>query len=151
MTEQKKSYSRIMKSSSLIGGAQFINILIGMVRVKFVAVLLGPIGVGLVATYQATVQLIGTIAGLGLQSSAVRDIAQAVSNGDQEHIGRTVLTLRQMCWLTGGVGTLAVALLSNTLSQMTFNSPDYAQEIALVGLTILFANLQGGQMCAKNR
>ena len=146
MTEQKKSYSRIMKSSSLIGGAQFINILIGMVRVKFVAVLLGPIGVGLVATYQATVQLIGTIAGLGLQSSAVRDIAQAVSKGDQEHIGRTVLTLRRMCWLTGGVGTLAVALLSNTLSQMTFNSPDYAQEIALVGLTILFANLQGGQM-----
>jgi antigen flippase len=146
MTDLKKNYSRILKSSSLIGGAQFINILIGMVRVKFVAVLIGPMGVGLVATYQATVKLIGTIAGLGLQSSAVRDIAQAVSNGNQEHIGRTVLTLRRMCWLTGCSGTLAVALLSNTLSQMTFNSPDYAQQIAWVGLTILFANLQGGQM-----
>lgn len=146
MTEQKKNYSRIMKSSSLIGGAQGINMLIGMVRVKFVAMLIGPMGVGLAATYQATVNMIGTIAGLGLKSSAVRDIAQAVGNGDQEHIGRTVLTLRRMCWLTGGLGALAVALLSNTLSQMTFNSPDYAQEIALLGLTILFANLQGGQM-----
>ena len=36
------SYSRIMKSSSLIGGAQGINMLIGMVRVKFVAILIGP-------------------------------------------------------------------------------------------------------------
>ena len=65
MTEQKKSYSRIMKSSSLIGGAQGINMLIGMVRVKFVAMLIGPMGVGLVATYQATVKLIGVTNCLG--------------------------------------------------------------------------------------
>ncbi len=146
MTEEKKSYGRIMKSSSLIGGAQGINMLIGMVRVKFVAVLIGPVGVGLVGTYRATVQLIGTIAGLGLQSSAVRDIAEAVGSGDQERIGRTVLTLRRMCWLTGGLGSLAVALFAPKLSQMTFNSPDYALNIALVGLTILFSNVQGGQM-----
>ena len=65
MSEPKKSYSRIMKSSSLIGGAQGINILIGMVRVKFVAVLIGPLGVGLAGTYQALIGFIGTFAGLG--------------------------------------------------------------------------------------
>lgn len=146
MSEEKKNYSRILKSSSLIGGAQGINMLIGMVRVKFVAVLIGPVGVGLVGTYLAAVQFIGTLAGLGLQSSAVRDIAVAVGSSDQEHIGRTVLTLRRMCWLTGGLGSLLVALFSRPLSQMTFNSPDYALEIAFVGLTILFANVQGGQM-----
>lgn len=146
MTEQKKNYSRIMKSSSLIGGAQGINMLIGMIRVKFVAILIGPVGVGLVSTYQSMIQMIGTVAGLGLQSSAVRDIAKAVSQADQEHIGRTVLSLRRMCWLTGGLGTLAVMLLSEILSQLTFNSPEYATGIALVGLTILFTNLKGGQM-----
>jgi len=146
MTEQKKNYSRIMKSSSLIGGAQGINMLIGMIRVKFVAILIGPVGVGLVSTYQSMIQMIGTVAGLGLQSSAVRDIAKAVSQADQEHIGRTVLSLRRMCWLTGGLGTLAVMLLSETLSQLTFNSPEHATGIALVGLTILFTNLKGGQM-----
>ena len=135
-----------MKSSSLIGGAQGINILIGMVRVKFVAMLIGPVGVGLVGTYQATVQLIGTIVGLGLQSSAVRDIAGAVASKDQERIGRIVLTLRRMCWLTGGLGAMLVALFSQRLSYMTFKSPDYALEIALVGLTILFTNVRGGQM-----
>lgn len=146
MTEQKKNYSRIMKSSSLIGGAQGINMLIGMIRVKFVAILIGPIGVGLVATYQSITQMIGTVAGLGLQSSAVRDIAQAVGQADQEHIGRTVLSLRRMCWLTGALGSLFVIFLSPTLSQLTFDSSEYATGIALAGLTILFANLKGGQM-----
>lgn len=142
MTEQKKNYSRIMKSSSLIGGAQGINLLIGMIRVKFVAILIGPIGVGLVATYQSMIQMIGIVAGLGLQSSAVRDIAQA----DQEYIGRIVLSLRRMCWLTGGLGSLMVILLAPTLSQLTFDSSEYATGIAFSGLTILFANLKGGQI-----
>jgi PST family polysaccharide transporter len=146
MSSDQKSYSRILKSSSLIGGAQGINMLVGMVRVKFVAVLIGPVGVGLVGTYRVIVQLIGTLAGLGLQSSAVRDIAEAAGSDDQERIGRAVLTLRRMCWLTGGLGALLVTLFSKALSQITFSSPDFALEISLVGLTILFANVQSGQM-----
>ena len=147
MTQKSNyNYSRILKSSSLIGGAQGINILMGMVRVKLVAMLIGPVGVGLVGTYQATIRLIGTIVGLGLQSSAVRDIAEANGNQDQERIGRIAVTLQRMCWLTGGSGTLIVAFLSSKISILTFSSPDFSVEIALVGLTILFATLQGGQM-----
>ena len=146
MTEKNKNYSQIIRSSSLIGGAQSLNMLIGMVRVKFVAILIGPVGVGLVATYQSLLQMIGTVAGLGLHSSAVRDVAQAVSQHDQQHIGRTVLSLRRMCFLSGSIGALTVILFSNTLSLITFDSSEYANGIALSGLVILFANLKGGQM-----
>jgi PST family polysaccharide transporter len=45
------SYRQILKSSSLIGGSSLINMAIGMVRTKFVAVLLGPSGVGLMGVY----------------------------------------------------------------------------------------------------
>ena len=38
MNSAAGSYSQILKSSSLIGGAQGINRLLGMVRVKFAAV-----------------------------------------------------------------------------------------------------------------
>lgn len=146
MKNERNSYSRIVKSSSLIGGAQGINILIGMIRVKFVAVLIGPIGVGLVATYQSIIQLVGTVAGFGLQSSAVREIAQLVEKGDHYQIGRTVLSLKRMCRLTGVLGSTVILILSKPLSQITFNSPEYSTSISLVGLTILFANLKGGQM-----
>ena len=140
------SYSQILKASSIIGGAQGINLLLGMVRVKFAAVLIGPLGVGLLGNYTAIQGLIATIAGLGIQSSGVRDVAQAVGQVDQETIGRTVLALRRVCWLTGLLGAGAMAALSPLLSHWTFGSNDYALEIALLGLVILFGNIAGGQM-----
>jgi len=146
LSESKQSYSRIMKSSSLIGGAQGINILIGMVRIKFVAVLIGPLGVGLMGTYQALIGFIGTFAGLGLQGSAVRDVAEAVGSEDDERVGRTILTLRRMCWLSGLSGTVLVAVFSGPLSQLTFGSLEHQWDIALVGGTILLTNIKGGQM-----
>jgi enterobacterial common antigen flippase len=142
----EKSYGQILKASSIMGGAAGINLLLGMVRTKFAAVLIGTTGVGLLASFSAVQGLIGTLFGLGIQSSAVRDIAAAVGKGDDQAIGRAVLTLRRICWLTGLIGLLAMALLSPLLSQLTFGHRDHSLDIAAIGLAILFANLSGGQM-----
>ena len=45
MTEMTASYHRILKSTSIIGRATFINITIGLLRSKVLAVLLGPAGI----------------------------------------------------------------------------------------------------------
>ncbi len=129
-----------------MGGAAGITMLSGMVRVKFAAMLIGIAGVGLNASFTAIQTLISTLAGLGLQSSAVRDLVAAVSKDDQQEIGRKVLTLRRICWLTGLIGMVTMMLLSPMISQITFGHQDYALDIAALGLTILFANLSGGQM-----
>lgn len=142
----QKSYSQILKASSIMGGAAAIVMLLGMVRIKFAAILIGPTGVGLNATFSATQNLIGTLAGLGLQSSAVRDIAAAVSKADQQEIGRKVLALRRICWLTGIVGMLTVMLLSPMISQITFGHQNYALDIAALGLIILITNILVGQV-----
>ena len=142
----EKSYAQILKASSLMGGAAGINMLLGMVRVKFAAILIGTTGVGLNASFISLQGIIGTLAGLGIQSSAVRDIAVAVGKGDQQAIGRAVLTLRRICWLTGLVGMAAMLLLSPLLSQFTFGHSGYAIDIAVLSVAILFANLSGGQM-----
>ena len=142
----EKSYAQILKASSIMGGAAGINLLLGMVRVKFAAVLIGTTGVGLNASFTAIQGLIGTLAGLGIQSSGVREIAAAVGTGDQAAIGRTILTLRRICWLTGLLGMAAMMLLSPLLSQLTFGHRDYSLDIAALGVIILFGNLSGGQM-----
>lgn len=139
------SYSQILKSSSLIGGAQGIGLLLGMVRTKFAAVLIGPLGVGLAGNYLAIQGLVSTVAGLGIQSSAVRDVAEAVGREDREAIGRTILTLRRICWLTGLVGMLAMMALAGLLSRWTFGSDDHALEVAALGVVILLGNISGGQ------
>jgi PST family polysaccharide transporter len=128
-----------------MGGAAGINLLLGMVRTKFVAVLIGTTGIGLLANFSAIQGLVGTLFGLGIQSSAVREVAAAVGKGDDNAIGRAVLTLRRICWLTGMAGMFAMMALSPLISQLTFGSGKYTLDIAALGVIILFANLSGGQ------
>lgn len=141
----EKSYAQILKASSIMGGSAGINLLLGMLRVKFAAVFIGTNGVGLISSFGALQGFIGTLAGFGLQSSAVRDIAAAVAKGDAQAVGRAVLTLRRLCWLTGLVGMTTMVLLSPLLSQLTFGHRNYTLDIAALGVIILFGNLSGGQ------
>lgn len=152
MSEEKQSnltdnnsYGQIVKSSSIMGGAAGINMLLSMLRVKFAAILIGTAGVGLLASFTALQNMIGTLAGLGLQSSAVREIAAASSRGDHVAVARIILTLRRMCWLTGFMGMLGMMLLSSWLSQLVFAKSDYAVDIAILGIAILLANISSGQ------
>ena len=117
-----------------------------MVRTKFVAVLIGPLGVGLIGTYQVMQGMVGIVAGLGIQSSAVRDVSLAAKSGNEESIGRTILTLRRISLFTGLIGALAMIALANPLSLYTFGSDEHVVQIAMLGAINLFSNIQGGQM-----
>ena len=139
------SYGQILKSSSIIGGAQGINYFISMVRTKLVAVLLGPSGVGLVGLYISATELVGTLAGLGINTSGVREVAEAHGGGKAEHIARTVKTLRRACWATGILGWLLCAALSYPLSVYAFGSGEHAWAVAILGATILIGAVSGGQ------
>lgn len=142
---ESTTYGQILKSSSIIGGAQGINYVIGMVRTKLVAVLLGPSGVGLVGLYVSATGLVGTIAGLGLDSSGVREVAEAHGSGDPQRIARTAKTLRRVCWLTGLLGWILSAVFSYPLSVWTFGTPERAWAIALLGGTVFFSAVAGGR------
>lgn len=143
---EKTSYRQILKSSSIMGGAAGINMLFGMVRIKFTAIFIGSVGVGIMANFAVIQSLIGTVAGLGIQSSAVRDMANAEAANDQHAIGRAALTLRRVSWITGLLGAGVMVGLSPLLSQWTFGNGEYTLEIAMLGITILFGNISGGQL-----
>lgn len=143
---QGHSYGQILKSSSIIGGAQALTYLIRMIRTKLVAILLGPGGVGLVGLYESAINLVGTFSGLGITSSGVRQVAEAVGSADDKRIGRTILVLRRACWFTGILGTLLTVSLAWPLSVWTFGNGERAWAIAVLGVTLLLANISGGQM-----
>ncbi|GFO55062.1 O-antigen translocase [Geomonas sp. Red276] len=144
---QGSSYRNILKSTILIGGSSALNILIGMVRAKFVATLIGPAGVGLIGTYNQITGLVTTVSGLGLGRSGVRQVAEAVGSGDDAVVARTVLTLRRTVWITGAIGMLAMVLFCFPISHITFSGGQYAWSIALLGITILLSSIASGQAC----
>lgn len=100
------TFRTILRATSIIGGASVINILVGLIRIKIVAVLLGPAGVGLVGLYYNLMQTAGGIAGFGLGNSGTRQVAAGASGGAAT-LGRV---RRALFW-----GTLVQALVGATL------------------------------------
>jgi len=139
------TYAATLRSSSIIGGAQVINMAIGLVRTKAVAVLIGPTGVGLLGIFQTVIALASTMAGLGIQASGVRDVAKFHGANDRDGISLTIRTLRRVCWFTGIAGMLTMAALAPWISQVSFGSRNYTWSIVAVSLTIVLGNLSAGQ------
>jgi antigen flippase len=143
--ESESSYGQILKASSVIGGAQGLNYLMGMVRTKAIAILLGPSGVGIIGLYQNAMSMLSTLAGLGISNSGVRQIAEAHGSGDDRVIGITIKVIRRVCWITGIAGWLLTVLLSYPLSLWVFGSTSRAIGLAVLGGTLLMGTISGGQ------
>ncbi len=141
----KSSYREIFKVSSIVGGTQVIVLLIGMLKSKVLAVLVGPTGTGLVNLYTTTTSLVGVIAGLGIRSSGVRQIAIANASGDRERLAKTVMVLRWTVRATGVAGGLAVLLFCRTLSFAQFGDDLHVAGMALMSLVLVFDGISGGQ------
>lgn len=141
-----KSYSQILKSSSMVGGSQFIKILIGIVQTKFAAVYLGPAGVGLIGAYQSIIQLGSAVSSFGINKSGVRDVAVAAGSNDQQTLARTVKVLRRMCWLTGIAGAIGLAALAFPISKLTFGDSNHQNALIFLSLIILFMSIAQGQL-----
>ena len=140
------SYGQILRSSSIIGGAQAIRYLAGLLQVKAVAVLLGPTGVGVIGLYTSATNLLGTITGFGLQGSAVRAIAQAQGKGDPLAVARTVRTLQRLVWATGLLGLLVSIGVAIPLSRLMFKSTQHASALSVLGAMLLLTAVSNGQL-----
>jgi len=146
LSEQQSSYRQIFKATSLFGGVQVFNILISIVRVKFVAILLGTAGVGLMGLFNAPLQLILAVTGLGITFSAVREISEANGSGDKSKIAQSITTLMRWSWFAGILGFVVTIILSPFLSQWTFGNHDYTWAFIWLSITLLMQTLSKGQI-----
>ena len=90
MSMEGKSYRQILRSSSIIGGASVVNILVGLVRVKLLALLLGPSGIAVMGLYTNVMETASTLAGMGLRSSGVRQLAAAKNDEMLSQVRRSL-------------------------------------------------------------
>ena len=70
------SYRHILKYTGVFGSVQGLNVLVSLVRNKFVALLLGPSGMGLVSLLNTAMSFISQASNLGIAVSAVRHMAE---------------------------------------------------------------------------
>jgi O-antigen/teichoic acid export membrane protein len=135
----------MFKATSLFGGVQVFTIVLSILRSKIIAVLLGPIGMGVAGLLTTTILLVGSLTNFGLGISAVKDIAAANGADDQSRINHVITIVRRLVWVTGLFGMLATLILSPWLSRLTFGNSDYTFAFAWLSVTLIFNQLTSGQ------
>lgn len=145
MNQGYNSYRQIMKTTSLFGGVQIFNIIISIVRSKFVAIFLGPSGFGIVALLNSTISMVSGLTNFGLGTSAIKDISRANETGNEVRISIVVITFRRLVWFTGILGAVAVLFFSGWLSQITFGDRKYTITFIWISITLLLNQISIGQ------
>ena len=139
------SYRHILKYTGIFGGVQGLNVLIGLVRTKLVAILLGPSGMGLASLFNTTVGFVSQATNLGLPISAVRQMSELYDQGDQEAINHFVKVIRGWSLLTALVGMLVCVAIGPFLSQTTFAWGDHSLHFMLLSPAVGMMAITGGE------
>ncbi len=110
---------------------------------KVLAGLLGPAGIGLIGVYQNIIGIASTIAGCGIGSSGVRQIAAA---SDQP---ANLAVVRHALWTANlflGLSGMAVLwLLREPVAKWVFGNTEHATEIGWLSIGVLLTLVAGSQ------
>ena len=140
--EKKSSYRSIMKGTAIFGGTQLYNVLVGIVRGKLVAMILGPVGIGVSTLFTSALAPIQQFATLGMPLSAVRDISGECNDEKKKIIAKS---FRMMLTVAAFVGVAITLLTSGLLSQVTFGDYTYTYSFFALSLVVFFSVLTQGE------
>jgi len=150
MSDSSSSYRQILKSTSIIGGASVINVLIGLVRIKLVAVMFGPVGIGFLALLNNIMAVASTVAAMGLRNVGTRQIAEAVGKGDEHHIAVASRALLMATAVLSVLGAAITWLLREPIAEYVLGSADKADAVAWIALGVFLTVVSGSQGALLN-
>ena len=143
--ETDGNYGHILKYTGVFGGVQGLNILMGLVRNKLVALLLGPEGMGLASLFNTTTNFISQSTNLGLSFSAVTRISAVFETHDEAQMTQAVKTVRAWSLLTALVGMLVCVLAGPLLSEYTFSWGNHTLHFILLAPAVGLMAITGGE------
>lgn len=122
---------KIFKSSVWLGGATALSFAAGLIRTKFVAVLLGPSGVGLAGIFAGYGGNLAAVSCWGIWTSGVRTISAAPEEEKARKSAAVGIFGRRLVWL--GLALAVIACWPVTFA--TFADGQYLADMLIVGLT----------------
>ncbi|NDW19180.1 O-antigen translocase [Dysgonomonas sp. 216] len=143
MEKESSSYKQIVKSTGIFGGVQIVQVIIGIIRSKLAALLLGTEGIGLVGTIQNIIDLVKSVSSLGIENGGIRDIAS--SSNDKNAQIYHISVFRKWVIATSFLGAFLCIVFCYPISVWAFNTPSYSISVALLSIPLFFTSLAAGQ------
>nr|WP_315217749.1 oligosaccharide flippase family protein [uncultured Flavobacterium sp.] len=145
MNTDNTSYRQIFKALSLFGGIQFVTTIVMLIKSKFIALYLGPVGFGISTLFTSAIGFVVATTSLGMEYSAVRNIASLNSLDDKKERDQTIQVFKKCVLFTGAIGTLLVIIFSNQISEWTFGSRQYKWSFVALSIIIIITAYTNGQ------
>ena len=108
------------------------------------AILLGPAGFGLMGLYSSIVDLAQSVASMGVNSSGVRQIAEAAGSDDKERIARTATVLKRFGCAWGAWCDFAGHHFSTSIC-IDVRESRATGAVALLSIAVFLKVVSGGQ------
>lgn len=144
--DSKDRYSHILRYTGLFGGVQGLNILIGIVRNKLVAMILGPNGMGLISLFNSTIKLVSDSTSFGISMSAVRNISEDFDRQNIEKLEADVALVRSWSFLTALLGMFVCIAFSPLLSSFTFSWHGHTLHFIFLSPIVAMTAITGGEL-----
>lgn len=140
----ENSYRNILKGTSAFGGVQLFQILSGLVRGKFVAIFLGPAGMGVSALFTTTLNTVQQFVSLGLNLAIVKEVVARRDNPDA--LASAMKTGRRLIYSTALLGAIFCLLFCRALSDFAFGDGSYTGWFACLSVTVFFTVAGAGEL-----
>lgn len=141
---ERNQYKSILKGTSVFGGVQVVQILLNLVRGKFVALFLGPAGMGVNSLFNSASLSLQRFCSLGLNLAIVREVAD--KSESEEALKQTMTVARRLITVTALFGLLVCAFLSTWLSRATFGNDTMQMQFVLLGVAVALGILYNGNL-----
>ena len=135
-------YRQILKGTAVFGGTQILTMLANVVRGKFVALLLGDVGMGISSLLQSAIAPMQQLFSLGLPSSVVKYIA---AESDPLRQASVVKAYRRILLALATLALIAMLLGAPLLSRMTFGTTDHTVWFLCLSVALFFTILSTGE------
>lgn len=145
MEKRNSSYNQILKSTTIFGGSQVFIILIGIIRTKIIAILLGPTGVGFIGIYQSIIDMMRSVYGIGMDTAGVKEIAEAKAKADVTTFNKTIARFNKWFKWTAVLGFSSCIVFCYPISLWVFEDGHHALLIAALSICVSLAILTTGR------
>ncbi len=146
MFDNKVSYRQILKSTSIFGSVQFLTILFSIIRTKLIAVFIGAEGMGIIAMLNSILNLIGSITGLGIETSAIKSVSENYKDDDVSSVSKIAAIIKKIMLFTGFLGAVLTIVFSKWISIFSFGNDNQTNSLVFLSVILIFKQLTSSQL-----
>jgi len=127
---------KLVTSTALVGTSSLFGVLTAIIRNKLLAVLVGAVGVGLLAQIGNFVNVVSALASLSLGVGVAKYTVEFSSRPDYLALGKLRRSGAIMSWAASATAVVIVWVFSTKIANLIFGKPELAWAVALSVLAV---------------